>query len=46
MVEVSHLTKRYSAKESLVTLNGESTLFIPREDAAGLYEAVTGIVLQ
>lgn len=37
---------RYSAKESLVTLNGESTLFISREDAAGLYEAVTGIVLQ
>ena len=36
---------RCSAKESLVTLNGESTLFISREDAAGLYETVTGIVL-
>ena len=54
MVEVIHLTKRYrgltltaggTAKESLVALNGESTLFISRADAAGLYEAVTGIVL-
>ena len=40
-----HRLHRCSAKESLVTLNGESTLFISRADAAGLYETVTGIVL-
>lgn len=36
---------RYSAKASIVTLNGEPTVLVSRGDAAALYEAVTAIVL-
>lgn len=36
---------RYSAKASIVTLNGEPTVLVSRSDAAALYEAVTAIVL-
>lgn len=36
---------RYSARASIVTLNGEPTVLVSRSDAAALYEAVTAIVL-
>lgn len=37
---------RYTAKESIVTLNDVPTVTISRENAAALYEAVTAVVLE